>query len=308
MFCKRCGTELIQNAKFCTKCGAPAPVIQPVQQMVKDTEKEQKNTTKKKGFLIAIIIGFVVFVSVVAIGLFVILKERPELDNERNQVKNEQEEDDVLSTEEDAFSSEEEAVIDEETATEAEVANDEETATEAEASNDEETVAAEAEEKQEIPRILGDDSVEPSAVHKYQIVMEDITWSEAYLKSMDVNGGYLVHINSQEEMDAILAQITEEGHENGIFWIGGMRSTTKDEYYWIDTQMNMVGEALNNESYWLDGEPSLYDSSLELEECYMNMFYVKSSDRWIWNDTILDLVSVAPGYSGKIGYIIEIEE
>lgn len=297
MFCKRCGTELIQNAKFCTKCGAPAPVIQPVQQPVAEKEKKQKNTGKKKVVLTALIIVFIVMVFAAVIVAFVIVKNPPETEDDRNYVGSEQEQNDSIFTEED------EAAKDETTVTE-DVVETEETVTEETAA----TEKTEAATEQDIPRILGDDSVDSSAIHKYKIVMEDITWSEAYIKSMDVNGGYLVHINSQEEMDAILARIAEEGHEDGIFWIGGMRNTTKDEYYWIDTQMNMVGEALNNESYWLDGEPSLYDSSLELEECYMNMFYVKSSEKWIWNDTILDLLSVAPAYSGKIGYIIEIEE
>ena len=29
MFCRKCGTEIRLNAKFCHKCGAPAPVKPP---------------------------------------------------------------------------------------------------------------------------------------------------------------------------------------------------------------------------------------------------------------------------------------
>lgn len=296
MFCKRCGTELLQNAKFCTKCGAPAPVVNPAQQTVSTPERLQVDVEekRKKGFVNFLVIGIAIAVVIVAVilGAFLIFGRNKEAE-EGDRVERESKEPKIVSTE--VITKNDDS---EQTTKDVAVATDAAT----------ETEVTEVATEQEVTEILGDDSVGASAIHKYQIVMEDITWSEAYLKSIEVNGGYLVHINSQEEMDAILAQIAQEGHEDGIFWIGGMRSPTKNEYYWIDTQMNTVGEPLNNESYWLDGEPSLYDSSIELEECYMNMFYVKSAGRWIWNDTILDLVSVAPGYSGKIGYIIEIEE
>ena len=259
----------------------------------------------KNGLVIGVIIGLILLLLVAVICICILLSKNAEVENERNDREHDRKESEVISTE---TSEEQKSLIGEIgfTKDEAEAETVDVAATAEE--TDEAAEAVEEAEAEEVIAILGDDSVDASAIHKYQIVMEDITWSEAYLKSMEVNGGYLVHINSQEEMDAILAQIAEEGHEDGIFWIGGMRSPTKDEYYWIDTQMNTAGEALNNESYWLDGEPSLYDSSIDLEECYMNMFYVKSAGKWIWNDTILDLVSVAPGYTGKIGYIIEIEE
>lgn len=32
MFCKNCGDKIHDGAKFCQRCGTPAPVVQPVQQ------------------------------------------------------------------------------------------------------------------------------------------------------------------------------------------------------------------------------------------------------------------------------------
>lgn len=32
MFCKNCGDQIHDGAKFCQRCGTPAPVAQPVQQ------------------------------------------------------------------------------------------------------------------------------------------------------------------------------------------------------------------------------------------------------------------------------------
>lgn len=31
MFCKKCGAQIRLNAKFCAKCGTPAPVARPVE-------------------------------------------------------------------------------------------------------------------------------------------------------------------------------------------------------------------------------------------------------------------------------------
>ena len=42
-------------------------------------------------------------------------------------------------------------------------------------------------------------------------------------------------------------------------------------------------------------------------ERYMNMFYVKKENRYIWNDVANDIIKVVPGYEGKVGYIVEIE-
>ena len=39
----------------------------------------------------------------------------------------------------------------------------------------------------------------------------------------------------------------------------------------------------------------------------MDMFYVSKLEKWVWNDAPNDILSVAAGYSGKIGYICEYE-
>lgn len=40
MFCRKCGAELRINAKFCGKCGAPAPVV-PKPSPVKSVSKSE---------------------------------------------------------------------------------------------------------------------------------------------------------------------------------------------------------------------------------------------------------------------------
>ena len=58
---------------------------------------------------------------------------------------------------------------------------------------------------------------------------------------------------------------------------------------------------------WLENEPSLYDETLDVEERYMDFFYLKRANGYVWNDTVGDLLSLDLGYQGRIGYIIEIE-
>lgn len=40
----------------------------------------------------------------------------------------------------------------------------------------------------------------------------------------------------------------------------------------------------------------------------MNMFHMRSEDRWVWNDAPDDLIAAVNTYSGTVGYICEYEE
>ena len=55
MFCKKCGAELRLNAKFCAKCGAPAPakapeIVKPVKpaETVKPSEEVKTVLTREE--------------------------------------------------------------------------------------------------------------------------------------------------------------------------------------------------------------------------------------------------------------------
>ena len=60
-------------------------------------------------------------------------------------------------------------------------------------------------------------------------------------------------------------------------------------------------------SYWLDGELSLYDDVTKADENCLDMFYMKNLDRWVWNDVLDDVLSVASFYADSMGYICEYE-
>lgn len=143
----------------------------------------------------------------------------------------------------------------------------------------------------------------------YELIVADVTWSQAYYDCMD-RGGHLVRITTDAEYQAILQQISSEGKENIIFWLGGARNDDSG-YYWIYDDGYFGSEVLNEDakyaSYWLDGEPSFHDDAAGVDETRMSMFRLSSSGQWVWNDVPDDILSAAGFYSGKIGYICEYE-
>lgn len=152
-------------------------------------------------------------------------------------------------------------------------------------------------------------SREPAAEipHEYRIVVKDVTWTEAYEEAGNVPGGYLVNINSLDEWNTIQQLIEAEGKQEYIFWLGAMRSGNSQDYYWVNKDGYFVDGSINGNSNWLSGEPSFYDEEVDMEERYVDMFYRSSENRWVWNDTPDDIISLVSYYSGKVAYIVEIE-
>ena len=146
-------------------------------------------------------------------------------------------------------------------------------------------------------------------IHTYQLVVDDCTWTEAFYKAKDA-GGYLAHINSQEEFDTIISQIYREGKDSIQFRIGGRRDFSSHKYYWVDENNETYGDVLNNTSYWaygqwMKGEPSYLDGSVA--ESYVDFYFFKQENRWVWNDVPDDIIAIVPGYRGKLGYVIEFD-
>lgn len=150
-------------------------------------------------------------------------------------------------------------------------------------------------------------------IHRYEIVMKDCGWQQAYQESIQ-KGGYLVRVNSKEEYNYILRLISEGGYDKAHFYLGGRRDNGSQTYYWVDEENKTYGPALNNNAevwcngQWMAGEPSFSDPNLNIEEAYLNIFYYASENRWIWNDGPEDIPGVVSSLSGYVGYIVEYED
>ena len=59
-----------------------------------------------------------------------------------------------------------------------------------------------------------------SEIHRYSYHVADLRWIEAAQDAL-MRGGYLVHIDSQAEMDYIVRELTALGYEKKQFMIGG---------------------------------------------------------------------------------------
>ena len=142
----------------------------------------------------------------------------------------------------------------------------------------------------------------PEGVHTYKVKKGDVTWKEANSAAQGEHS-HLATVNSEKEWKAILKVAKKAQRNQGInvFWIGAKRDQYDDCYFWLDS----IGGDLYDNPHWLDGEPSYYDSSINKDEYYVELMYIKSSDSWILNDAPN---SITTWYSGKIGYIIETED
>lgn len=301
MFCKNCGKQVKDDAVFCTNCGMKIVMPSeaqstPSMQVISNTQSFQNvqppvsiqppnyNPVNRKKFSWIIPTALVACVLVIiGVFLFVIYwyqdaDEETVFINDFNTLKSESSEDNFSSDTEHQY-----IMFDYE---------------EADEGNEEQKNLEDTEEMQE------------NEVHTYELIVADVTWAEAYRLCIE-RGGYLVRINSDMEMQIILQQIGTEDKNNIKFWIGGARDDSSYTYRWIYENTDYEGEDLNNNkkyaSYWLDGEPSYMDDSIGTTEMYMNMFYVKSQERWVWNDTVNNILEVLPEYSGTIGYICEYE-
>lgn len=154
------------------------------------------------------------------------------------------------------------------------------------------------------------EAAEIEAIHSYYYFIADVTWEEAQERAYSL-GGYLVNINSQEEFDYIVTELEQSSDlASTQFMLGGTRESGSMSYYWMDKEGSLSGDVINSNSYWANDtwytdEPSFLDGSIQ-EDC-MNMYFNTTENRWVFNDVPNDILEVVPDFSGRIGYIIEVE-
>lgn len=154
--------------------------------------------------------------------------------------------------------------------------------------------------------VAGDDTKE-LGIHSYIVVLGDYNWDEAYYDSRKFgDNAYLVHFNSNEEYEYV-CDLLKDSYSGNIFWIGARRDDSY-VYKWANAKNELVGDNLAKQPYWLKGEPSFYDVSVNQPEDRVDLFYSKTEGRYVMNDVPNDLLNYVPSYSGKIGYIVEVED
>ena len=152
-------------------------------------------------------------------------------------------------------------------------------------------------------------------IGEYDFCIEDCTWEEAFARAQE-KGGQLVRIDSLREWKYLQKEADELGYRDVLFLLGGRRDVNGAgnlwmEYHWADEQNQLVDEALNGEDswankIWMEGEPSF--SYNEYQEAFLSMQYREAENCWVWNDIVNNELEVAPGMSGRIGYIVEYPE
>ncbi len=156
------------------------------------------------------------------------------------------------------------------------------------------------------------DAKEDGAEHRYEIVVSDVSWSEAK-DACEEEGGHLVRLEDDEEFDKVCALIKEQGMEDKIFWTDGSRDEFIYMYGWLNDDGTYTTKGLTTyrNDRWLLGEPSFSGDTASgdyVEEDSVNLFYHKASNAFVYNDAPSDILSAVPDYKGRIAYIIEFDE
>lgn len=142
-----------------------------------------------------------------------------------------------------------------------------------------------------------------SAGHRYELVVEDVTWEEASARCRE-KGGYLATIMSNEEMRRIQEQVTAEEKTDVTFFVGAK------ERNWLEhgTEELDVMTLYTILDFWLDGGLDLPRWQKEGEEAlkdYFVLVYHEADKRCYLDEELNDILIAKPSYAGKIGYICE---
>lgn len=139
-----------------------------------------------------------------------------------------------------------------------------------------------------------------------------MTFAQAAQQAKNM-GGYLVSIDSKEEFNTITAQARAQRNSGSSvlqYYIGAKRPSSSSTYYFTDKSGNVTNRAVSSVFgtwFWGSGEPSYADANTGDNETILSIMYLESSDSWVGNDVVDDIAAHYSEFSGKVGYIVEIE-
>lgn len=148
--------------------------------------------------------------------------------------------------------------------------------------------------------------------HTYKFIAGDVTFAEAAQQARAM-GGYLAVIDSRDEFNTIIAQARAQRNNGSSvlqYYIGAKRPTSSTTYYFTDRSGNVTNRTVNSvfgSWFWGSGEPSYSDANTGDNETILSIMYLESSDSWVGNDVVDDIAAHYSEFSGKVGYIVEIE-
>lgn len=317
MFCPKCGKQLKDGAKFCPNCGASltgspqqirkpeAPAQQNRRYQTPEGGRQNSGAASRKpqyggsssggrnaggkgGGAVVILVIVLIILLIGAAGTYAYLTGR--LDS-------------ILPTRAEQTTEEE---TEEETEKETKPKKQETATTTAAAT----TAAAATTKAAALPSVAAAATTAAPAVHRYQVFVKDVTWQQAWQEATAM-GGYLVHFDTPEEQQQVIALYLNTPEAQKLkLWIGGSRAVDSTQYRWLNADGTWGTDILNGgtaASYWMKNEPSFRDTSLNLDEMFMDIFYFKDEGRWVWNDAPNDLVAAVKSYSGTVGYIVEFD-
>lgn len=140
-------------------------------------------------------------------------------------------------------------------------------------------------------------------------VYEGNTWKVAYANCTAIEGK-MITFESKKEFEYVAKDLSDQGLEDYIFFIGGRREKNSQWYYWVDENNELTGDPLNGLDSWMTecwefGEPSFDRYENGVEDTVMCMYYNKDEEKWKWKDMPNNLTSIYPEYEGKVGFVKE---
>ncbi|XME04129.1 C-type lectin domain-containing protein [Lachnospiraceae bacterium C1.1] len=150
-----------------------------------------------------------------------------------------------------------------------------------------------------------------SADHKYELFIQDCSWSEAQKLCLE-KGGYLATVTCTDEAKVISELVKKEGYSDKAFFVGYRSSEWVGDTFCRDRWINKDGsyqEVMPNYDFW--GYPPGYDYtknewSFEDGEREVGLAKFFEDDGMIHICYAPDrILNVSPEYAGKLGFVCE---